>query len=225
MSLYYPVNLIRVPEKPENPHKRNSDGKLIVPPEVQFRNSHANALKRFLDERDKEAQPDLPPVQQEGDCESLDQETHVHQHDLDEDIVDSDIGYTDEELWAQIETDDEVDPPTQSVDESQSDVEDEDEDLEFESDIVTFENAAFVFFEALKRKLMERMDKFESFTLELFHLFIKYRISSLTQANANDHAKTVMGENPLKAVEVLRQIYNCKLHENCQGSRERTFFR
>lgn len=54
--------------------------------------------------------------------------------------------------------------------------------------------------------MKKRMDNFEYLTLELLHLFIKYGISSLTQASADDHANTVIGENSLKAVGVFREF-------------------
>lgn len=54
--------------------------------------------------------------------------------------------------------------------------------------------------------MKKRMDNFEYLTLELLHLFIKYGISSLTQASADDHANTVMGKNPSNAVDVFREF-------------------
>ncbi|CEP22253.1 unnamed protein product [Cyberlindnera jadinii] len=223
VSLYYPVIDCRLSEKLEKPHQRDPDDRLIIPPERQFLKSDSDALKAFLNEKGISAQPDAPPAHQEDYLELLNQNSNAGQPGWNSYIDVSSVGAIDAIEDALLESDDETDspdvtgegePPTKSVDESWSD--DEDEDLEIDFDIITFENAAFVFLEALKKKLKNGMDNFEHLTLDLFQIFIKYGIGSLSQSDADDQADTVAGRNHLKAVEALIEFTPKRMLETVQ---------
>ena len=223
VSLYYPVIDCRRSEKLERPHQRDPEGRLIVPPVRQFLKSDSDALKAFLNEKGIRAQPDVPPAHQEDYLELLNQDSDASLPGWNRYIDVSSVGAIDATEDALLESDDETDspdvtgegePPAKSVDESWSD--DEDEDLEIDFDIITFENAAFVFLEALKRKLKNGMDNFEHLTLDFFQIFIKYGIGSLSQSAADDQADIVAGRNHLKAVEALIEFTPKRMLETVQ---------
>lgn len=202
-SLYSPVSSCEYLDKLERLHRREDDGQIDMPNEKQFRKEHAKALTEFVGQRARDAQPDQPPAQHEDGLEDGSDDPFIA---VDDNASYAELGAATGRHYTGPTV--EGEPATEGVDESWNEDEDEveDEDLEIDSDVVTFENAAFVFLEALKRKLRKKKGHFKSLTLDLFYIFIQYGMGSLSQSASNFQAKAIAGKTPLTAPEVLREL-------------------